>query len=147
VWVNFTHQNSTCIHSLVLHDSSSSSSVWGRRLPTECTAALRGLLYEPRFSFPLSSPEALNVNRRERPLSAKVGTMGDKCQIKFSHTIATSAAIVGFFYMPQSCDMGPTVLLPLRRKPCWGFFRPNNPTASAGFELANLGTRGQHANH
>jgi hypothetical protein len=27
------------------------------------------------------------------------------------------------------------------------FFRPKNPTASAGFEPANLGTRGQHANH
>jgi hypothetical protein len=26
-------------------------------------------------------------------------------------------------------------------------FCPKNPTASAGFEPANLGTRGQHANH
>ena len=41
--------------------------------------------------------------------------------------------------------MGPTALLPLRRKACWGFFRPKNPTASAGFEPANLGTKGQHA--
>jgi hypothetical protein len=42
--------------------------------------------------------------------------------------------------------MGPTVLLPLRRKACWGFFfRPKNPTASAGCEHANLGTKGQHA--
>jgi hypothetical protein len=28
------------------------------------------------------------------------------------------------FYMPQIYDMGPTDLLPLRRKACWGFFRP-----------------------
>jgi hypothetical protein len=28
-----------------------------------------------------------------------------------------------------------------------GFFRPKNPTASAGIERANLGTRGQHAKH
>ena len=41
--------------------------------------------------------------------------------------------------------MGPTALLPLRRKACWGFFRPKNPMASAGFEPANLGTKGQHA--
>jgi hypothetical protein len=41
--------------------------------------------------------------------------------------------------------MGPTVLLPLRRKACWGFFCPKNPTASAGCEHANLGTKGQHA--
>ena len=47
--------------------------------------------------------------------------------------------------MPQIYDMGPTALLPLRRKACWGFFRPKNPTASAGFEPANVGTKGQHA--
>jgi len=47
--------------------------------------------------------------------------------------------------MPQIYDMGPKALLPLRRKACWGFFRPKNPTASAGFEPANLGTKGQHA--
>ena len=47
--------------------------------------------------------------------------------------------------MPQVYDMGPTALLPLRRKACWGFFCPINPTASAGFEPVNLGTKGQHA--
>jgi len=52
---------------------------------------------------------------------------------------------LGIFYMPQIYGMGPTALLPLRRKGCWGFFRPKNPTASAGFEPANLGTKGQHA--
>ena len=41
--------------------------------------------------------------------------------------------------------MGPTALLLLRRKACWGFFRPKNPTDSARFEPANLGTKGQHA--
>ena len=48
----------------------------------------------------------------------------------------------GFFYMPQICDMGPIILLPFRRI----FLSPfKNPTASAGFEPANLGIRGQHA--
>jgi hypothetical protein len=41
--------------------------------------------------------------------------------------------------------MGPTVLFPLRRKACWGFFCPKNPTVSAGCEPTNLGTKGQHA--
>jgi len=41
--------------------------------------------------------------------------------------------------------MGPTALLPLRRKACWGFIRPKNSTDSAGCEPANLGTKGQHA--
>ena len=49
--------------------------------------------------------------------------------------------------MPQSWDMGQILLLPLRRKACSGFSRLKNPTASAGFEPANLGARGQHANH
>jgi hypothetical protein len=42
------------------------------------------------------------------------------------------------------CDMGPTALLPLRRH-AEAFFDLKNPTASAGFEPANLGTKGQHA--
>jgi len=41
--------------------------------------------------------------------------------------------------------MGPTALLPLQRKACWGVFRSKNPTASAGCEPVNLGTKGQHA--
>jgi hypothetical protein len=45
--------------------------------------------------------------------------------------------------MPQICNMGQTALLPLRRKACCGFFRPKNPTASAGFEPAILGIRGR----
>ena len=51
----------------------------------------------------------------------------------------------GFFYMPRFYGMGPAALLPLRRKAHWGFFCPKNPTASAGFESANLGTKVQHA--
>ena len=47
--------------------------------------------------------------------------------------------------MLQIYDMGPTALLPLRRKACWGLFRPKNPTASDRFEPANLGTKGKHA--
>jgi hypothetical protein len=48
--------------------------------------------------------------------------------------------------MPQICDMTQTALLPLRRKACCGFFRPKNPTASAGFEPVILGTRDQFTN-
>jgi hypothetical protein len=52
---------------------------------------------------------------------------------------------LGIFYMPQIYDMGPPALLPLWRKVCWGFFTLKNPTASARFEPANSGTKGQHA--
>jgi hypothetical protein len=42
--------------------------------------------------------------------------------------------------MLQIYDMGPTALLCVLRI----FFALKNPTASAGFEPANLGTKGQH---
>ena len=42
--------------------------------------------------------------------------------------------------------MGQTALLSFRRKACWGFFFAlKNPTASAEFEPANLGTKCQQA--
>jgi hypothetical protein len=47
---------------------------------------------------------------------------------------------LGIFYTPQIYDMERTALLPLRRK-AEDFFALKNPTASAGFEHANLGTR------
>ena len=53
-------------------------------------------------------------------------------------------ATLGIFYMPQICGMGPTALLPLRRR-AEDFFRPENSDGLAGFEPANLGTKGQHA--
>jgi hypothetical protein len=45
--------------------------------------------------------------------------------------------------MPQICDMGPTASEGRRAE---DFSALNNPTGSAGFELANLDTRGQHTN-
>jgi hypothetical protein len=50
--------------------------------------------------------------------------------------------------MPQIWDMGQIRLPP----PSGGrhaedFYVRKNPTASAGFEPATLGARGQHANH
>jgi hypothetical protein len=58
--------------------------------------------------------------------------------------VATSTSLLGFLHAVKH-DMGQTALLLLQRKARWGFFRPKNPTASAGFEPANLGTKGQHA--
>jgi hypothetical protein len=53
---------------------------------------------------------------------------------------------VGISYMPQICDMRQMVLLLLRKEGMMRiFFALKNPTASAGFEPANLGTKDQHA--
>jgi hypothetical protein len=61
---------------------------------------------------------ALHVQRRERPLSVKEETMGEKWPIQFCLQPATSTVSVGIFYMLQIYDMGQTALLPLRRKAC-----------------------------
>jgi hypothetical protein len=42
---------------------------------------------KPRFEFPRSSPEAFHVRRRERPLLAKGGIMGEKWPVKFGLTM------------------------------------------------------------
>jgi len=52
---------------------------------------------------------------------------------------------LGIFYKPQIYDMGPTALLPSEGRHAENFFALKNLTASAGFERANLGTKGQHA--
>ena len=52
---------------------------------------------------------------------------------------------LGIFYMPQIYDMGPTAYFPSEGRPAEDFFALKNPTASAGFQPANLGTKGQHA--
>jgi hypothetical protein len=47
--------------------------------------------------------------------------------------------------MPQVCDMGQAFYFPSKGRRAEDFFALKNPTASAGFEAANLGTKGQHA--
>ena len=47
--------------------------------------------------------------------------------------------------MPQIYDMRPKALLPPEGRRVEDFFALKNPTASAGFEPADLGTQGQHA--
>jgi hypothetical protein len=42
------------------------------------------LIVQPRFGFPVSSPEELRVRWRERPLSAKGGNMGEKLPINLA---------------------------------------------------------------
>ena len=57
-----------------------------------------------------------------RPSSERWNCVGKNWPVILPE-IATSS-ISGIFYMPQIYDMGPMALLPLRRKACWGFFRP-----------------------
>jgi hypothetical protein len=96
-----------------------------------------GLLYPYPNEFRHSTPEALHTKRRERPLLAKDGT-----KTKESILLATRN-----FRKLQSWDMGHLIYFPSEGRPCWEFLLyRKNPTASAGIEPANSGSRGQHAN-
>jgi hypothetical protein len=75
--------------------------------------------------------------------AAEGGTMGEKWPSEFCRKWRLPRHFWVLLHAVK--HMGQTALLPLRRKACWGFCRPKNPTASAGFEPANLGTKGQHA--
>jgi hypothetical protein len=101
---------SMCV--MVSRYTSSSSSVRGAGgTPPSALQPTETYCDNPAFWFRRSSPEALHVRRRKRPLSAKGGSMGEKWSTKF---ILKIHVIVGFFNMPQSCDMGQTTLLPVR---------------------------------
>jgi hypothetical protein len=76
--------------------------------------------------------------------AAEGGTMGEKWPREFCRKWRLPRHVRILLHAVKR-DMGQTALLPLRRKACWGFFRPKNPKSSAGFEPANLGTKGQHA--
>jgi hypothetical protein len=83
--------------------------------------SLTRLIIQPRFRFPFISRGAPHQTTWKASISERRNYRREMSD-QILPTIATSTVIVGFFYMPQSCDMGQTALLPLRRKTCWGFF-------------------------
>jgi len=80
-----------------------------------------GLLCDPYPLVILDVPTS--ALRRERSYQRKVELWARMLAGNFAY-MSNSTLHLGIFYMPQICDMGPTTLLPLRRKACWGFFRP-----------------------
>jgi hypothetical protein len=97
-------------------------------LMADCTLA-------PKWFLP-SSPEALRTKRRERPLPAKEGSL--------THEFCQGA---GFFAHAPKLGHGADYLTSPPKEGMLRFLHQKNPTASPGFEPANSGTRGQHANH
>jgi hypothetical protein len=61
--------------------------------PAYRTSAFEAVCTLTPVLVPRSSPEALHARRRERPLLAKGGIMGEKLPVKFSQTI----------WIPRSC--------------------------------------------
>jgi hypothetical protein len=87
----------------------------------------------PTLGSPFISRDAPHQTKWEASISER-RNYGREMSDQILPTIAISTVIVAFFYMPHSYDMGPTALLHLRKKACWGIFRPKNPTA--GFKPA-----------
>jgi hypothetical protein len=71
----------------------------------------------------LIRPPETSVNKASRHLVAKQVKRGwESWPLNFA--AEASIMLVGFFNMPWICDMGPTALLPLRRKACYGIYHP-----------------------
>ena len=77
------------------------------------TAACRPIVPLPQMSSPHSSPEA--------PRTTYAGETSANEGGNYTRNFASPFVIhggTGFFFMPQSWDMGQILLLPLRRKAC-----------------------------
>jgi len=77
--------------------------------------------FPPHLDVPTFATRCLHVVTKREILAAE-GCGWECCPVilpkwRLPHHL-------GIFYMPQIYDMGPTALPPLRRKACWGFFRP-----------------------
>jgi hypothetical protein len=100
--------------------------------------------FPPPLDVPTFTARCLYVRNDERDPSSERWNCGREIVRKFCLN-SDFHLNLGLFYIPKLYDMGPTALLLFRRKACRGFFRPKILTTSAGFEPANLGTKGLHA--
>jgi hypothetical protein len=69
------------------------------------------------WKFPLALTSAPTSTTTRQTSSRERWNYGREMTSNFADN-GDFHAIVGIFYMPQICNMGPTALLPLRRKAC-----------------------------
>jgi hypothetical protein len=77
-------------------------------------------------------------------LAANGGTVGEKRPVVLP-TMATSTTWSGSFTCRKSATWDRQLYFPSEERRAEDSFALKNPTASAGFEPVNLGTKGQHA--
>ena len=102
------------------------------------------------FPLPLDVPtfsaRCLHVQRRERPLAAEGGTLrGREMFRKISSRIRLPCNSKRSFTCRKSATWDRQLYFPSEGRRAEDFFALKNPTASTGFEPANLGTKGRHA--
>ena len=88
--------------------------------------------FPPPLDVPTFSARCLHVQRRERSLAAEGGTLRWREMFRQISTFDL-LHVANLLYFPSEGRRAEV------------FFALKNPTASAGFEPANLGTKGQHA--
>jgi hypothetical protein len=101
-----------------------------------------GLLYRPLWTFQLWPPDAPAPTEALRTLAAEFGTYGRGNKDREFCLMPTSTVHL----CCKSATWDPRLYFPSEGRRAEDFSARKNPTASAGFEPANLGTRGQHAN-
>ena len=106
------------------------------------TAALRHIVLLPELVPSFISRGAAHTKRRERPLLAKEGTIP-----AIYPAIRNSRKLLGSLTCRKAGTWDRFFYFPSGRRHAEDFYALKDPTASAGFEPANLGARGQHANH
>ena len=96
--------------------------------------------FPPPLDVPTFSARCLHVQRRVTPLAAEGGTL---CGREMFRQISSRIRL------PRTCRKSATwdrrLYFPSEGRRAEDFFSLKNPTASAGFEPAKLGTKGQHA--
>ena len=86
----------------------------------------------------------LRLKRRERTPPTEDGTMIEKLP-RILPKVVTSTSLLGSFKCRKCTIWDRRLYFPSEGRRAEDFFRPKNPTASAGFEPEKLGTRSQHA--
>jgi len=94
--------------------------------------------FPPPLDVPTSSARCLHVQRRERPLAEEGGTL-------FRIRIGLPPNSRDLLHAENLRHGTDGFTSPSEGRHAEDFFAIKNPTASAGFEPANLGTKGQHA--
>ena len=102
--------------------------------------------FPPPLDVPTFSARCLHVQRRERPLAAEGELfVGEKCSDKFRLRIRLPRNSRDLLHAANLRHVTDGFTSPPKGRRAEDFFALKNPTASAEFEPANLGTKGQHA--
>ena len=102
--------------------------------------------FPPPLDVPTLSARCLHVQRRERPLAAEGGTLrGREMFRQISSRIRLPRNSRDLLHAANLRHGTDGFISPPKEGVLRIFFALKNPTASAGFEPANLGIKGQHA--